>query len=88
MIDCISKFSLLQVTLDSRLQKMQCKYLYAIVDQTRSGNMDNEKTIREVCSMLMVVGMGSRTVYEDIFESKFLQTSAHYYSVSLKKLVQ
>lgn len=37
--------------------------------------------IRNACQMLMILGIDSRVVYEEDFESPFLEESAEFYKV-------
>ena len=39
--------------------------------------------IKKSCQMLMILGIDSRTVYEEVFEKPFLEESAEFYKVRM-----
>lgn len=47
----------------------------------RRGEKVDRISIKNACQMLMVLGINSRTVYEEDFERPFLQQSAEFYKV-------
>ena len=42
----------------------------------------NRGAVKNACQMLMILGIDSRTVYEEDFEKPFLDQSAEFYRVS------
>ena len=53
-----------------------------MIARERHGEVVNRVAIRNICHMLIVLGIGSREVYEDDFEILFLQESSKFYKVS------
>lgn len=49
----------------------------------RKGEVVDRIAIKNGCQMLMVLGINSRSVYEEDFERPFLQQSAEFYKVRL-----
>lgn len=47
----------------------------------RRGEKVDRISIKNACQMLMVLGINSRSVYEEDFERPFLQQSAEFYKV-------
>ena len=37
--------------------------------------------VKNACQMLMILGIDTRSVYEDVFEKPFLEESAEFYIV-------
>jgi cullin 3 len=58
--------------------------LLELVSRERRGEVVDRIAIRNACSMLMVLGIDSRNVYEEDFERPFLQQSAEFYRVSAR----
>ena len=56
--------------------------LLELIARERHGEVVNRVAIRNICHMLIVLGIGSREVYEDDFEILFLQESSEFYKVS------
>jgi len=48
----------------------------------RKGEVVDKTAIKDACQMLMVLGINSRSIYEEDFEKPFLQHSAEFYRVS------
>ena len=42
--------------------------------------------IRNACQMLMILGIDTRSVYEEDFEKPFLEESAEFYKVRMLKM--
>ena len=42
--------------------------------------------VKNACQMLMILGIDSRSVYEEDFEKPFLDQSADFYRVSIKNI--
>lgn len=61
---------------------MRHTLLYIVV-QERSGEITQRESFKAACNMLIALGIGSRSVYEQIFETTFLAQSAEYYKVNL-----
>ena len=57
--------------------------LLEMIARERHGEVVNRVAIRNICHMLIVLGIGSREVYEDDFEILFLQESSEFYKVSI-----
>ncbi|ENN76322.1 hypothetical protein D910_04372 [Dendroctonus ponderosae] len=55
--------------------------LLEMVMRERRGEKVDRISIKNACQMLMVLGINSRTVYEEDFERPFLQQSAEFYKV-------
>jgi len=53
-----------------------------MVMKERRGEVVVRSAIKNVCQMLMVLGINSRSVYEEDFERPFLQQSAEFYKVT------
>ncbi len=58
--------------------------LLDLVMRERKGEIVDRIAIRNACGMLMLLGIGTRTVYDEDFERPFLQQSADFYRVSQK----
>lgn len=55
--------------------------LLELVARERRGEVVDRLAIRNACQMLMVLGINSRSVYEEDFEKPFLHQSAEFYRV-------
>lgn len=64
-----------------------CETLLDMVMRERKGEVVDRIAIKNACQMLMVLGINSRSVYEEDFERPFLQQSAEFYRVSWQKLL-
>jgi cullin 3 len=53
-----------------------------MVLREREGEIVDQTAIKTACQMLMVLGINNRSVYEEYFETPFLQQSAEFYRVS------
>ncbi|XP_043232481.1 cullin-3-like [Amphibalanus amphitrite] len=53
--------------------------LLKMVMRERRGEVIDKLAVKNACSMLMVLGVDSRAVYEEDFERPFLQQSAEFY---------
>lgn len=58
--------------------------LLDIVVRERRGELADRQSIKAACAMLMVLGIDSRSVYEEDFERPFLAQSAEFYKVVLE----
>lgn len=56
-----------------------------MIMRERKGEVVDRIAIKNACQMLMVLGIGKRSVYEEDFERPFLQQSADFYRV--KKII-
>ncbi|XP_066159068.1 cullin-3 isoform X1 [Euwallacea fornicatus] len=61
--------------------------LLEMVMRERRGEKVDRISIKNACQMLMVLGINSRTVYEEDFERPFLQQSAEFYKVESQKFL-
>ena len=55
--------------------------LLEMVVRERKGEVADKLSVRAACQMLMVLGIDSRSVYEEDFERPFLAQSAEFYRV-------
>jgi cullin 3 len=53
-----------------------------MVMRERRGEVVDRIAIKNACQMLMILGINSRSVYEEDFERPFLQQSVQFYRVS------
>ncbi|CAG0912766.1 unnamed protein product [Notodromas monacha] len=60
--------------------------LLDLVMRERKGEVVDRIAIKNACSMLMLLGIGSREVYEEDFERPFLQQSAEFYQASYSSI--
>ncbi|XP_021934153.1 cullin-3-B-like isoform X3 [Zootermopsis nevadensis] len=61
--------------------------LLDMVMRERKGEVVDRIAIKNACQMLMVLGINSRTVYEEDFERPFLQQSAEFYRLESQKFL-
>ncbi|OWR44585.1 Cullin-3, partial [Danaus plexippus plexippus] len=61
--------------------------LLELVARERRGEVVDRLAIRNACQMLMVVGINSRTVYEEDFEKPFLHQSSEFYRMESQKFL-
>ncbi|KAK9872994.1 hypothetical protein WA026_020340 [Henosepilachna vigintioctopunctata] len=61
--------------------------LLDMVMRERRGEKVDRISIKNACQMLMVLGINSRSVYEEDFERPFLQQSADFYKVESQKFL-
>ncbi|KAL3282913.1 hypothetical protein HHI36_006071 [Cryptolaemus montrouzieri] len=61
--------------------------LLDMVMRERRGEKVDRISIKNACQMLMVLGINSRSVYEEDFERPFLQQSAEFYKVESQKFL-
>ncbi|CAH1183268.1 unnamed protein product [Phaedon cochleariae] len=61
--------------------------LLDMVMRERRGEKVDRISIKNACQMLMVLGINSRTVYEEDFERPFLQQSAEFYKVESQRFL-
>lgn len=75
----IYRFFHYQVVRYSEIQKALREKLLGMVMEERHGEAINHLAIKNACSMLITLGINSRTVYEEDFEKPFLAQSAAFY---------
>ncbi|XP_030383867.1 cullin-3 isoform X2 [Scaptodrosophila lebanonensis] len=68
-----------QVVRFSEIQKALREKLLGMVMEERHGEAINHLAIKNACTMLITLGINSRTVYEEDFEKPFLTQSAAFY---------
>ncbi|XP_017022092.1 cullin-3-A isoform X1 [Drosophila kikkawai] len=68
-----------QVVRYGEIQKALREKLLGMVMEERHGEAINHLAIKNACSMLITLGINSRTVYEEDFEKPFLAQSAAFY---------
>ncbi|KAG5889020.1 hypothetical protein JTB14_033949 [Gonioctena quinquepunctata] len=61
--------------------------LLDMVMRERRGEKVDRISIKNACQMLMVLGINSRSVYEEDFERPFLQQSAEFYKVESQRFL-
>ncbi|XP_059060667.1 cullin-3 isoform X2 [Achroia grisella] len=61
--------------------------LLEMVARERRGEVVDRLAIRNACQMLMVLGINSRAVYEEDFETPFLHQSAEFYRMESQKFL-
>lgn len=62
--------------------------LLDLIAQERRGEIIDRATIKGICAMLMELGAGTRTVYEQDFEKAYLAESAEYFQVKRDRFRQ
>ncbi|KAK2147864.1 hypothetical protein NP493_3361g00004 [Ridgeia piscesae] len=60
--------------------------LLEMVAKERRGEVVDRGSVKNACHMLMVLGLDSRSVYEEDFERPFLEQSADFYRVRQNSL--
>ncbi|XP_030561268.1 cullin-3-A isoform X1 [Drosophila novamexicana] len=68
-----------QVVRFPEIQKALRERLLGMVMEERHGEPINHLAIKNACTMLITLGINSRTVYEEDFEKPFLSQSAAFY---------
>ncbi|XP_065889217.1 cullin-3-like isoform X2 [Dysidea avara] len=61
--------------------------LLDMISKERHGEVVNRVAIRNICHMLIVLGIGSREVYEEDFELRFLHESSEFYKAESQKFL-
>lgn len=61
--------------------------LLTMIERERKGEVVNRLAIKNVCQMLMTLGIGSRDVYKEDFEQPFLDQSAEFYRLESEKFL-
>ncbi|KAF2359059.1 Cullin N-terminal [Trinorchestia longiramus] len=61
--------------------------LLGLVMKERRGEVVDKLSIKNACQMLLVLGIDSRTVYEEDFERPFLAQSAEFYKMESQKFL-
>lgn len=77
--DEIVRYGTLSDTLRNTLLRM--------IAAERGGEVINKMGVKNACSMLVALGLDSRRVYEDEFETPFLRVSAEYYRSESQKFL-
>lgn len=62
--------------------------LLDMVAKERKGEVVDRGPVKNACQMLMILGIGSRSVYEEDFEHPFLEKSAEFYRLESEKFLQ
>ncbi|XP_033097413.1 cullin-3-B-like isoform X1 [Anneissia japonica] len=71
-----------QVVRHGNIREHLRQTLLELVMKERRGEVVDRGAVRNACQMLMMLGIESRTVYEEDFEKPFLQQSAEFYRVN------
>eukprot|EP01118_Nematostelium_gracile_P018644 TRINITY_DN835_c0_g1_i2.p1 TRINITY_DN835_c0_g1~~TRINITY_DN835_c0_g1_i2.p1 ORF type:complete len:640 (+),score=177.01 TRINITY_DN835_c0_g1_i2:139-2058(+) len=58
-----------------------------LIQRERTGEPINRGLLKSITQMWMDLGVNSRTVYEDDFEKKFLETSSAFYKVESQEFI-
>ncbi|CAN9500899.1 unnamed protein product [Ophioblennius macclurei] len=61
--------------------------LLGMIARERRGEVVDRGAIRNACQMLMGLGLGGRSAYEEDFEIPFLETSAEFFRMESQKLL-
>eukprot|EP00794_Sanderia_malayensis_P011098 gene11098-12267_t len=61
--------------------------LLLMIEQERKGEVVNRLAIKNVCQMLMTLGIGARDIYKEDFETPFLEQSAEFYRLESEKFL-
>uniref|UniRef100_A0A8C6TZS2 Cullin 3 n=1 Tax=Neogobius melanostomus TaxID=47308 RepID=A0A8C6TZS2_9GOBI len=61
--------------------------LLDMIARERKGEVVDRGAIRNACQMLMILGLDGRTVYEEDFESPFLDMSAEFFQMESQKFL-
>ena len=61
--------------------------LLNMIAKERRGEAIDRGSIKNACQMLMLLGIDTRTLYEEDFESHFLQQSAEFYKIESQKFL-
>lgn len=59
-----------------------------MIKTERLGGTINQTHIKDICSMLITLGLNSRYTYEQIFELPFLADSSAFYAIESENLVR
>lgn len=62
--------------------------LLDMIMKERRGEMIDRLAIKNACQMLMMLGIETRNVYEEDFESHFLRQSAEFYKIESQKFLE
>ena len=57
------------------------------IAQERRGEVIDRLAVKNACQMLMMLGIDTRLVYEEDFESHFLKQSAHFYQIESQRFL-
>ena len=59
----------------------EVRHIGDLIKKERRGEVIDRPAVKNACQMLMMLGIDSRRVYEEDFESHFLRQSAEFYQV-------
>ena len=62
--------------------------LLDMIMKERRGEVIDRLAIKNACQMLMMLGIDTRNVYEEDFESHFLKQSAEFYKIESQKFLE
>ena len=62
--------------------------LLDMIQKERRGEVIDRLAIKNACQMLMMLGIETRNVYEEDFESHFLKQSAEFYKIESQKFLE
>ena len=62
--------------------------LLELIRRERRGEVIDRLAVKNACSMLMRLGIDTRTVYEEDFENHFLHQSAEFYQIESQKFLE
>ncbi|KAK2868506.1 hypothetical protein Q7C36_000377 [Tachysurus vachellii] len=61
--------------------------LLDMIARERKGEVVDRGALRNTCQMLMVLGLEYRSVYQEVFETPFLEMSAEFYQMESQKFL-
>ena len=59
-----------------------------MIMKERRGKVIDRLTIKNTCQMLMMLGIETRNVYKEDFESRFLKQSTEFYKIESQKFLE
>lgn len=72
--------SLAVVVQQKRVRERLSRILLSWVHRERNGEMIDRSIFKNMVQMLVDLGLGSRSVYESEFETRFIEASTKFYS--------
>lgn len=70
-----------------RIRNRLLDVLLASIKKERQGEQINKAILKNITQMLVDLGVGSRSVYEEDFEKQFLDTSANFYKIEAQTFI-
>lgn len=63
------------------------KFMLSLIQKERQGEVIERGLLKNITQMLVDLGINTRSVYEELFEKPFLETSASFYSVESQEFI-